>query len=135
MPAPGTSGTLAAMHTCLSLADITGHWYVEDAVFELLARLEAYCDSIDSCTLAVAGPTGAGEARSWRVDLKLRIFDETVRATIRLPEGADPKQSLTRVLGEIYARATAQMARIAKQHQGCNCHRAERLAAASKAFA
>jgi hypothetical protein len=104
------------MHTCISLSDVGGHWYVERAVSGLLAGLGAYCDSIEWCNIAVQGPSGEGEARGWRVDLKLRIFDETVRATTRLPEGPDPAQSLSRVLDDVHAKATTHMARIARHH-------------------
>ncbi|HKS54837.1 MAG TPA: hypothetical protein VJS12_06105 [Steroidobacteraceae bacterium] len=123
------------MHTCLSLSNIGGHWYVERAVAGLISGLNALCDSIEWCNIAVEGPNGDSEARFWRVDLKLRVFDETVRATTRLPEGPDSLQSLSAVLADIQAKATAQMARIAEQHQACCCHRADRIAAGSKACA
>jgi len=110
------------MHTCLSLSNIGGHPYVERAVSGLLSALSAYCDSIEWCNLAVEGPSGAAEARCWRLELKLRIFDEVVRATTRPPEGGDPAQSLSDALADIYASATTQIGQIAKHHQGCCCH-------------
>lgn len=116
------------MHTCISLSNIGGHWYVERAVSGLLAQLSAYCESIEWCNIALEGPSGEGEARGWRVDLKLRIFGEIVRATARLPEGQDPAQSLSRVLDDVYASATPQMANIAKRH-GCCGHSAEDITA------
>lgn len=120
------------MHTCLSLANIGGHWYVERVIANFMSKLTAYCDSIDWCNISVEGPNGTGEARAWRVSLKLRIFDEFVRATSRLPEGPDPEQSLSEVLADIYASATGQMTRIAKQHQGCCCHQADPVEALSE---
>ena len=119
------------MHTCLSLANIGGHWYVERAVANFMSALNAYCDSIDWCNVAVEGPSGADTSRSWRIGLKLRIFDEIVRATARVPEGPDPAESLSEALADVYASATAQMTRIAQQHQGCCCHRAVSVAALS----
>jgi hypothetical protein len=101
------------MHTCLSLANIGGHWYVERAVSDLIAKLSAHCDSIDWCNIAVEGPSGEDDANSWRVDLKLRIHDGVVRATTRLPGGPDPEQSLLAVLTDLYAKATAQITHIA----------------------
>lgn len=125
------------MHTCLSLANIGGHWYVERAISGLIAQLNAYCDSIEWCNVAVAGPSGEGEARQWRVALKLRIFDEIVRSSARLPEGPDSAQSLSQALADIHASATTQVTKIAQQHQGCCCHRAApaQVSAASKAHA
>jgi hypothetical protein len=112
MLAPRNACRLAAMHTCLSLANIGGHWYVERAVSDLIAKLGAHCDSIDWCNIAVEGPSGEDDEGSWRVDLKLRILDGVVRATTRLPEGPDPQQSLLAVLADVYAKATAQIAPI-----------------------
>ena len=123
------------MHTCISFSNIGGLWYVERALSGLISGFNAYCDSIEWCNVAVEGPGGEGEARGWRVDLKLRIFDAIVRATARLPAGPDPAQSLSAALADIYASATTQMTQIAKQHQGCCCHRAERTARLSKAYA
>jgi hypothetical protein len=123
------------MHTCLSLANIGGHWYVERALSGLISGLDAYCDSIEWCNIALEGPSGEGAARSWRVDLKLRIFDEIVRATARLPEGPDPALSLSEALADIYASTTTQMTQIAKQHQGCCCHRAAPVGTSSEACA
>lgn len=116
------------MHTCLSLSNIGGHCDVEHAASDLIAALDAYCDSIDWCNIALEGPSGEGAARYWRVDLKLRIYDEIVRATARLPEGPDPAQSLSRVLDDVYASAAPQMANIAKRH-GCCGHSAEDITA------
>ena len=105
------------MHTCLTLTNVGGHWYVEREVSGLIAALGAYCDSIHSCDISVEGPSGEGEARCWRVDLKMRIFDEIVRAVTRAPEGTDPHSPCPRVLDDIYARATTQlMTNIAEQH-------------------
>lgn len=112
------------MHTCLSLSNIGGHCYVERAVSGLIAGLNAYCDSIEWCNIAIEGPSREGEARRWCVDLKLRLFDETVRATSRLPAGPDPAHSLEDALADIYASATTQITQIAQQHRGCCCHRA-----------
>lgn len=117
------------MHTCISLANTDSHRYVERAVSGLIGGLGAYCDSIDWCNIAVEGPSGEGDERCWRVDAKLRIFDEIVRATARHPEGSDATQSLSRTLADIYASATAQMARIAERHDGCCSHCARQLAA------
>jgi hypothetical protein len=123
------------MHTCLSLSNVGGHWYVEDAVSGLISGLSACCDSIEWCNLAVEGPGGAGETRCWRLELKLRIFNEIVRASARLPAGVDPSQSLSEALADIYASATTQIDQIAKQHQGCCCHHAGQLATAPKVCA
>ena len=116
------------MHTCISLSNIGGQCDVEHAVSHLIAKLDAYCDSIEWCNVAAEGPSGEGEARSWRVDLKLRIFGEIVRAATRLPEGPDPAQSLSQVLNDVYASATPQMAQIARRH-GCCGHLAEEITA------
>ena len=117
-----------AMHTCLSLSNIGGPCDVEHAVSGLVAELNAYCDSIEWCNIAVEGPSGEGEARCWRVDLKLRVFDEVVRSTARVPEGPDSAQSLVRVLDDVYASATPQLANIAKRH-GCCGYSAEDITA------
>ena len=116
------------MHTCLSLSNIGGHCDVEHAASALIGALDAYCDSIEWCNIAVEGPSGEGESRCWRVDLKLRIFGEIVRATTRLAEGPDPAQSLSRALDDMYASATPQMANIAKRH-GCCGYSAEDITA------
>jgi hypothetical protein len=121
------------MHTCLSLSNIGGHWFVERAISDLIARLDMYCDSIEWCNIAVDGPTGEGDARHWRVDLKLRVFDDIVRATTRLPEGANSAESLSRVLADVYARATAQLTHIAEQHHACCSQCAGYLARSTKA--
>lgn len=110
------------MHTCLTLTNVGGQWYVEREVSGLIAALRAYCDSIHSCDIRVEGPRGEGAARGWRIDLKIRVFGETVRAVTRAPEGNDPQQSLQRVLGEAHARATRQLAKIAAQHDACCAH-------------
>jgi hypothetical protein len=114
--------TLTAMHTCLSLTHIGRLWYVEREVSGLLSALRGYCDAIHSCDISVEGPSGTGEARCWRVELRIRIFDEIVRAQVRAPEGSDPQQTLARVLADIYASARTQLTRIAEQHHGCCAH-------------
>jgi hypothetical protein len=123
------------MHHCLTLSNVGGHWYLERELSGLIAGLKASSDSIDSCDIDVQGPSGEGAARHWRVTLKLRIFNDIVRATTRLPEGADPAQSLSRVLADIYARSTAQIAHIAEQHYGRCTQCAEYAESRSKAFA
>jgi hypothetical protein len=107
------------MHTCLTLSNIGGQCYVERAISELIRSLDARCDSIRSCDISVEGPTGEGDARFWRVALKVRVFDETVRATARAPEGTDAQQSLSRLLAEIYTRARVQLDHISDLHHSC----------------
>lgn len=107
------------MHTCLTLTNIGGHWYVEREVSGLIAKLRAYCDSIHSTDISVEGPSGDGEARCWRVGLKLRVFDESVRAVTHAPAGVDPHQSLSRALADIYTRARVQLDHISDQHHSC----------------
>ncbi|HEX4969729.1 MAG TPA: hypothetical protein VFV69_01670 [Steroidobacteraceae bacterium] len=107
------------MHTCLTLSNVSRQWHVERAISDLIGALDTYCDAIESCSVTVTGPGSEGEARSWRVDLQLRVFDEVVRATTQLPEGPDSLQSLSRVLTDVYARATARLSHIAQEHQGC----------------
>lgn len=123
------------MHTCLSVSNVGAQWNVEHPISDLLERLDAYCAAIDTATIAVFGPSGEGEARYWRVDVKLRVFDETVRATARLPEGPDPARSLSSVLADVYASATVQLAHIAKQHPGSCPHSAEGMTERSKVCA
>lgn len=110
------------MHSCLTLTNIGGHWYVEREVSGLISKLRSHCDWIHSCDISVEGPSGEGQARCWRVELRLRVFDEIVRAVARAPEGSDPHQSLSRVLADINARAKVQLERIAEQHGGCCAH-------------
>jgi hypothetical protein len=110
------------MHTCLSLTNVGRLWYVEREVSGLLSALRGYCDSIHSCDISVEGPSGAGEARCWRVELRIRIFDEIVRSVARTAEGSDPQQTLSRVLADIYASARTQLTGIAEQHDGCCAH-------------
>lgn len=100
------------MHTCLSLAKVDNHWDAEHPISDLLARLDAYCGSIDWCNIAVEGPNGEADARCWRVNVKLRISDETVRASAQVLEGSDSAQSLSRALADVYARATEQIAQV-----------------------
>ena len=107
------------MHTCLTLTNVGGQWYVEREVSGLIAALRAYCDSIHSCDISVEGPNGEADARCWRVELKIRIFNETVRAATSAPEGSHPQQSLQRVLADIYARARTQLEHIAERHHSC----------------
>src|SRR5688572_28191655 len=123
------------MHTCLTLTNVGGHWYVEREVSGLIATLRAYCDSIHSCDISVEGPRDAREARCWRVGLKIRIFNETVRTVTRAPEGSDPQQSLQRALAETCTRATTQLDHIAKQHHGCCAHDRQNTAARLEACA
>jgi hypothetical protein len=110
------------MHSCLTLTNVGGQWYVERELSGLIAALRAYCDSIHSCDISIEGPSGEGEARCWRVELKIRVFNETVRAVTRAPAGSDPQQSLQRVLADTYAKARAQLDSIAEQHHGCCAH-------------
>jgi hypothetical protein len=107
------------MHTCLSLSNVDCHSRVEEAVADLADRLNAFCDSIDSCHISVEQPVGDSGQRCWRIALNLRIFDESVRATTSQPTGSDAVLSLSRVLDEIYARAIEHMTRIAKRHHCC----------------
>jgi hypothetical protein len=107
------------MHTCLSLSNVDCHSFVENEVAQLLERLNAYCDSIDSCHISVEQPGGASAGRHWRVALQLRIFDESVRATMSQPTGSEPTRSFGQVLDDLYARATAQMAEISRRHHSC----------------
>jgi hypothetical protein len=112
--------TLGAMHTCLTLTNIGRRWYVEREVSGLISSIRSYCDSIHSCDISVEGPSGEGQARCWRVDLRIRVFDEILRITERAPESDDPQQALSRVLAAIRTRATAQLAKISAQH-GDSC--------------
>jgi hypothetical protein len=107
------------MHTCLELTNISGHGYVERELCGLTARLSAFCDSIHSCEIALEGPSGEGAARYWHVELKLRVFDEIVRAAALASEGSEPEESLARALSDIYARATAELVHIAEQRHAC----------------
>ena len=110
------------MHSCLTLTTVGGQWYVERELSGLIAALRAYCDSIHSCDIGIEGPSGEGEARCWRVELKMRIFNETVRAVTRAPAGSNPQQSLQRVLADTYAKARAQLDALAEQDPGCCAH-------------
>ena len=112
--------TLHTMHTCLTLTSIGGQWYVEREVSGLISALRGYCDSIHSCDISVTGPTGEGEARAWRVELRIRVFDEIVRIAAHAPEGNDPQLSLARALADVYAKARTQLHRISEQH-GDSC--------------
>jgi hypothetical protein len=107
------------MHTCLTVASSGSHAYVEREASRLIAALSAYCESIRSCDIHIAGPSDGGTAARWRVEVKLDVFDETVRATTLAPAGSDPQQSLSCVLADIYDSASRQLAHIAEQHQGC----------------
>jgi hypothetical protein len=110
------------MHTCLTLSNIGGLWYVEREVSGLIASLRAYCDSIHSCDISVEGPSGEGDARCWRVQLKIRVFDETVHTLMRAPEGSDAHHSLQSVLAETCAKAKMHLDRISEQHHACCVH-------------
>jgi len=110
------------MHSCLTLTNVGGHWYVEREVSSLICAVRTYCDSIHSCDIAVEGPNGEGEARSWRVELRLRLFDESIRITARTPEGSDAQLSLVRALSDLYARARTQLNRISELHGDCCAH-------------
>lgn len=123
------------MHTCLSLTDIGGRWYVEREVSRLISALRGYCDSIHSCDINVAGPSGAGNERWWRVELRIRLFDEIVRTVTRAPEGKDPQQSLSGALADVYARARTQLAHIAEQHGDCCAHGVQNTAGRPEACA
>jgi hypothetical protein len=123
------------MHTCLTLKDIDGHGYVERGVFGLVERLDEYCGSIRSCEISVEGPGDPAVQQHWRIDLKLGLFGRTVHVTARRPAGDDAAQSFARVLDDIYARATAQLAHIAKQHLGCCAYHASAVAADTEASA
>jgi hypothetical protein len=123
------------MHTCLTLTNIGGQWYVERAVSHLIRALDAYCDSIRSGDISIEGPSGEGDARCWRVGIKVRVFDEIVRATARTPEGTDPQQSLSRLLADIYARARVQLDHISELHHSCCTRGGEDIALRPKACA
>jgi hypothetical protein len=123
------------MHTCLTLTKVGGHWYVEREVSSLLKRLDDYCDSIHSCDISVEGPSGDGNARFWRVALKVRVFDEIVRTTARVPEGSDSQQSLSRLLADIYTRARMQLGHISELHHSCCTRGGEDIALRPKACA
>ena len=109
--------TLGTMHTCLTLTNIGRRWYVEREVSGLIGALRSYCDSIDCCDITVEAPSGED---CWRVELRIRVFDEILRITERAPESDDPQQALSRVLAAIRTRATAQLAKISAQH-GDSC--------------
>ena len=113
------------MHTCLTLTNVGGHWYVEREVSGLMSALRGYCDSIHSCDISVAGPGGEGEARCWRVELRIRVFDEILRIAARTPEGSDSQQSLSRALADVYARARIQLSHVSVQHGDCCTHGGE----------
>lgn len=123
------------MHTCLSLANVDCHSRVEEAVAELADRLGAFCDSIDSCHIGVEQPTGESGERYWRVTLRLRIFDESVRATMHQPTGSEPLRSLTRMLDAIYARAIGHMTQIAERHRCCKAAPGRSVAIHCKEYA
>jgi hypothetical protein len=116
------------MHTCLTLTNVGGHWYVEREVSRLIAALRGYCDSIHSCDINVAGPSGEGQARCWGVALRIRIFDEILRIAARVPEGRDSQQSLSRTLADVHARARIQLSHISAQHGNCCTHDSEETA-------
>jgi hypothetical protein len=107
------------MHSSLTLANVGGLWYVEREISGLISALRSYCDSIHSCDIKVDGPSGEGNARCWRVELRVRVFDEVVRVIRQAPEGSDPQQALSRVLADILARARVQLNHIAEQHHAC----------------
>ena len=121
------------MHTCLTLTNVGGQWYVE--VSGLFAALRAYCDSIHSCEIRVEGPSGEGAARGWRVDLQICVLGETVRAVARAPEGNDLQQSLQRVLADAHARATRQLAKIVEERDACCAHGGQNTAGRLEACA
>jgi hypothetical protein len=123
------------MHTSLSLSNVGGQWYVEREIAGLTSALRSYCDSIHSCDISVEGPTGEGEARCWRIGLKIRLFGEIVRALARAPEGVDPRSSLSRALADICGRAKAQLKQIAEQHGDCCAHGGPAFAAHLEACA
>lgn len=123
------------MHTCLTLSHANNHPYLERDIFRLIGVLESYCDSIQACDVTVAGPSGEGASRCWEIELKLRIFDETVRAAARTPEGGDPQLSLSRALTAVYAKTRSQLAQVAEQHHGCCVHCALDAVAKSNACA
>src|SRR4051794_29297675 len=123
------------MHSCLTLTNVGGHWYVEREVSGLICALSTYCDSIHSCDIAVEGPSGEGEARCWRLELRLRLFDEIVRITARTPEGSDARLSLSRALSDLYAGARMQLNRISEQHGDCCAHGGQRTAGDFAAYA
>jgi len=108
--------TLGTMHTCLTLTNIGRRWYVEREVSGLIGALRSYCDSIDCCDITVEAPSGED---CWRVELRIRVFDEIVRIAERAQEGDEPQQSLSNLLAAIRTRATAQLATISAQHGGC----------------
>ncbi len=121
------------MHTCLTLTNIGRHWFVEREVSGLIAKLRSYCDSVHSSDINIEGPSGEGEARCWRIQLKLRVLDEIVRVAMHAPERGDPQQSLSQLLVAVYERARVQLDHIADHHNSC-CSRgghgiAERLEA------
>jgi hypothetical protein len=116
------------MHTCLTLTNVGGQWYVEREVSGLIKALRGYCDSIHSCDINVAGPSGAGEARCWSIALRIRIFDEILRIAARVPEGSDSQQSLSRALADVYARARIQLSHVSAQHGDCCAHDGEQTA-------
>ena len=78
--------------------------------------------NVTDCFGIVAGPAGEGEARYWRVELRIRIFDEILRIAARALEGNDSQQSLSRVLADVYARARIQLSHVAAQHGDCCAH-------------
>jgi hypothetical protein len=116
------------MHTCLTLTNVGGRWYVEREVAGLISALRGCCDSIHSCDISVEGPGSEGAARCWQVELRIRVFDEIVRSAARIPEGSDAQLSLSRTLADVYARASAQLNRISERHGGCCVHGGEGIA-------
>jgi len=109
------------MHTCLTLTNVGGQWYVEREVSGLISKLRSYCDSIHSSDISVEGPSDGGEARRWSVGLKLRVFDEIVHVVTHASAGVDPHQSLSRALADIYAKAGVQLDHISARHHSCCC--------------
>jgi len=114
--------TLSTMHSCLTLSNVGRHWYVEREVAGLISALRGYCDSIHSCDINVAGPNGEQQTRCWRIELRVRVFDEIIRIAARAPEGSDPRQALSNALADTYARARIQLSHIAAQHGDCCTH-------------
>jgi hypothetical protein len=114
-------GRHVTMHTFLSLSSVDCQSDVERQVSALTERLKAACDSIDACHISVEQPSNEAGERYWRIVLMIRVFDENARVTTRRQSDPTPAQSLACALADTYERGTAQMAQVARRHNGHCC--------------
>jgi hypothetical protein len=107
------------MHTFLTLTSVDGLWYVEREVSGLISALRSHCDAIHSCDISVEGPAGIGAKRRWHVELRIHVFGEIARISMRAPLGLDPQQALARLLVDVCSQAVKQLTHISAQHDNC----------------